>query len=362
MTEQTTVASFHIIAKRCIDADGVVHGDLPEFARDREHMAALYRLMLLTRKFDEKAVALQRTGQLGTFASSLGEEASTVAIGAALQHDDVLLPSFREQGAMLARGVTPAELFLFWGGDERGSDFQGPRLDFPICIPVGSHASHAAGVALAFKLRKQPRVAVCVFGDGATSKGDVYEAMNLAGAWQLPVLFVVLNNHWAISVPRSAQSGAETLAQKAIAAGFEGIQVDGNDVVAAHETVLDALAYCRNSCRPLLIEALTYRLTDHTTSDDAGRYRDEQEVSQRWREDPVARCREFLVRQFEWTREEEEQLIEAVAEQVESAADDYLKSSAQSPQSQFDYLYASLPEALYWQRAQLQGNNDEPVR
>jgi pyruvate dehydrogenase E1 component alpha subunit len=133
--------------------------------------------------------------------------------------EDLLLPYAREQGAQLLRGVTLTELFLYWGGDERGSDFQGPREDFPISVPVGTHAPHAAGVALAFTLRKEPRVAVFVSGDGSTSKGDFYEALNVAGVWRLPVVFVVTNNQWAISAPRSAQTAAATLAQKAIAAG-----------------------------------------------------------------------------------------------------------------------------------------------
>jgi pyruvate dehydrogenase E1 component alpha subunit len=225
------------------------------------------------------AVALQRTGQLGTYASSLGQEAVGVGVADAMQSGDVLLPSFREQAAQLVRGVTPLELLLYWGGDERGSDFAGPRQDFPICITVGGHAPHAAGVAMAFKLSGEPNVAVCVFGDGATSKGDVYEAMNIAGAWNLPVVFVVNNNQWAISLPRGKQTRAETLAQKAIAAGFEGEQVDGNDVIAVREVTARALAGARAGAGPRLIEALTYRLADHTTADVATRDRATEDVS-----------------------------------------------------------------------------------
>jgi len=209
--------------------------------------------MVRTRSFDAKAVALQRTGRLGTFASSLGQEAAPVGVASAMRDEDVLLPSFREQGAQLWWGVTPLEFFLYWGGDERGSDFARAREDFPVCVPVGSHAPHAVGVALAFKLRKEKRAAVCIFGDGATSKGDVAEALNVAGVWQLPVVFVVCNNGWAISMPRHRQSVAKTLAQKAIAAGFAGEQVDGNDVVAVHGAVAAALERARGGGGPHLV-------------------------------------------------------------------------------------------------------------
>ncbi len=351
--KEKTVATFEISSKRCIDPEGNISGDPPAFAGDRDTMVRLYRLMALTRKFDEKAVALQRTGQLGTFASSLGEEASAVAIGAAMRSDDVLLPSFREQGAMFARGVTPTELFYYWCGDERGSDFSGPRQDFPICVPVGSQASHAAGVGLAFKLRDEKRVAICTFGDGATSKGDVYEAMNVVGVWKLPVLFVVLNNQWAISVPVKAQTGAATLAQKAIATGFEGVQVDGNDVVAVHAVVLEALEFCRTGGGPVLIQTLTYRLTDHTTADDASRYRENEKVSRYWQDDPLARCRNYLTRHFNWPRRLEQEMTASVSKEVNTAAQNYLDSAPQAPSTMFDYLYASLPPALSRQRESL---------
>ena len=212
---------------------------------DREALVGLYRAMVLARTFDAKAIALQRTGRLGTFPSGLGQEAVGVGLAAAMGRHDVFLPSFREHGAQIVRGVTLEELFLFWGGDERGNVFAGPVEDFPVSVPVGSHVPHAVGAALAFKLRREPRVAVAALGDGATSKGDFYEALNVAGVWALPVVFVVANNQWAISVPRASQTRAETLAQKAIAAGFDGVQVDGNDVIAVRQVVAEALDKAR---------------------------------------------------------------------------------------------------------------------
>src|SRR5205807_2980200 len=181
-------------------------------------------------------------GRLGTYAVALGQEAVAVGIASAMRPQDLLLPSYRDNAALLWRGVKMEEILLYWGGDERGNISSGPAHDFPYCIPVGSQAPHAAGVAYAMKLRKEPRVAVCLFGDGAMSKGDVWEAMNFAGVHKLPVVFVINNNQWAISVPLKLQTASETLAQKAIAAGFAGEQVDGNDVIAVHAALADAIA------------------------------------------------------------------------------------------------------------------------
>ncbi|MFQ5774063.1 MAG: pyruvate dehydrogenase (acetyl-transferring) E1 component subunit alpha [Kiloniellaceae bacterium] len=349
----TKVAGFEIEHGAFLDAKGRVLRPLPPFAQDPATLIALYRAMVLTRTFDAKAISLQRTGRLGTYASSLGQEAVAVGVGAAMRPEDVLLPSFREQGALLLRGVTMVELLLYWGGDERGSAFAGPREDFPICVPVGTHAPHAAGVALALQLRGEVRVAVCVLGDGATSKGDVYEAMNFAGVRRLPVVFVVNNNQWAISVPRARQSAAETLAQKAIGAGFSGEQVDGNDVIAVREALERSLAKARSGAGPTLVEALTYRLSDHTTADDASRYRDDAEVSTRWMEEPIARLRGYASAAGHWTKAEEEALIAACTDEVDAAADEYLAMPPRARESMFDHLYAELPAGLAEQRAAL---------
>ena len=352
----TDVASFAIRYSRAIDASGrPVAEPLPSVARDRDALVGMYRAMVLTRTFDAKAVALQRTGRLGTYPSCLGQEAVAVGVGAAMRPEDVLLPYAREQGAQFLRGATPEELFLFWGGDERGSDYAGPREDFPIAVPVGTHAPHAAGVALAFKLRKEPRVAVCVTGDGSTSKGDVYEAMNVAGIWRLPLVFVVANNQWAISLPRARQTAAGTLAQKAIAAGFDGEQVDGNDVVAVRHRVETALAKARAGGGPHLVEALTYRLSDHTTADDASRYRDDEAVGREWKADPIVRLRIYLTATAGWTKDDEERLLGECAAEVERAADAYLARPPQAPEAIFDFLHAELPRDLAAQRSAVAG-------
>jgi pyruvate dehydrogenase E1 component alpha subunit len=340
------VAKFEISSTQIVGPTGESTAELPDFARDPDELIALYRAMVLTRTFDTKAVALQRTGRLGTYASSLGQEAVAVGTAAAMQAEDVLLPSFREHGAQLWRGVTLKELFLYWGGDERGNDFSGPREDFPNCVPVGTHAPHAVGVALAFRLRKEARAAVCIFGDGATSKGDVAEALNMAGVWQTPAVFVVNNNGWAISVPRAKQSAAPTLAQKAIAAGVAGEQVDGNDAIAVRAVVARALQRAREGHGPSLIEAVTYRLSDHTTADDASRYRDDAEVSRHWPSEPVARLRLHLTHAKLWDKDKEEALLLECSQAVDRAADEFLATPALPASALFDRTYASLPQDL----------------
>lgn len=332
--------------------DGNPLQTLPDSLAAPETLEALYRGMVLTRTFDARAVALQRTGRLGTYASSLGQEAVSVGIAHAMRPEDVLLPSFREHGLQIQRGVKPEELFLYWGGDERGSAFAEQAEDFPVCITVGGHAPQAAGVALAFRLRSEPRVAVCVFGDGATSKGDVYEAMNVAGVWQLPLLFVVINNQWAISTPRNRQTAAETLAQKAVAVGIHGEQVDGNDVVAVADVIGRALARASTG-EPSLVECLTYRLGDHTTVDDASRYRGDAEVSRWWQKDPITRMRLYLTENAGWDKAREEALLEECTGKITAAAERYLATPPEPPEAIFDHLYAELPESIAAQRAAL---------
>jgi pyruvate dehydrogenase E1 component alpha subunit len=346
----TTVARFEISYTRFVDPSGQAVGPLPDFAREPAALLPLYRGMMLTRRFDAKAIALQRTGRLGTYASSLGQEAVTVGLASAMRPEDVLLPSYRETGAQLWRGVSLHELLLYWGGDERGSDFAEPRADFPVAVPIASQCLHAVGAAYAFKLRREPRVAVCVSGDGSTSNGAFYEAINTAGAWRVPAVFVINNNQWAISLPRSSQTAAATLAQKAIAAGIPGVQVDGNDVIAVRHLVERAIERARVGEGPSVVEALTYRMSDHTTADDASRYRDGEAVSAQWPNDPIARLRSFLSEAGAWTKADEERLIDELNREIDAAVERYLATPAQPPEAMFDDLYAELPRALADQR------------
>src|SRR5437773_9370034 len=356
--ELPVIAEFAVRRRAYLAPDATLTRPLPQFASDPDLLLSLYRGMVLTRAFDLKAVSLQRTGRLGTYAVSLGQEAVSVGIASAMREEDVLLPSYRDNGTLLWRGTKMEEILLFWGGDERGNLSSGPAHDFPYCIPVGSQAPQAAGVAYAFKLRKEPRVAVCLFGDGATSKGDVWEAMKFAGVHKLPLLFVANNNQWAISVPLKLQTASQTLAQKAIAAGFTGEQVDGNDVIAVRAAAEEAIAQARAGEGPRFIEALTYRLSDHTTADDAARYRPPEEVQARWKEEPIARLRAYLVSQKAWGKAQEEGLAAECQKEIEAAIERYLASSPRAPETMFDHLYAELPRTYASQRAQLSGGSD----
>jgi len=346
-----TVATFEVRFTRYLNKLGkAVTTPLPSWANNPEIMIPLYRTMVQARIFDAAAMNLQRTGRLGTFASPLGQEAIGAAICGCMRTEDVLIPSYREFSAQLQRGVTMAELLMYWGGDERGSDFKVPREDFPVSIPVASQCCHAAGVAYAFKLRRQERVAVCFLGDGATSKGDFYESLNAAGAWNLPLVFVVSNNQWAISVPVHKQTAAQTLSQKAIAAGIANEQVDGNDAIALRVVASRAIEAARCGEGPYLIEALTYRLGDHTTADDASRYREQIEVEAQQANDPIDRLRAYLAGTGLWTDRDEANLVRECEKKTKQAIEQYLASTPQAVESMFDYLFAELPEALRSQR------------
>ena len=346
------VATFEIEYLQYLDAEGaLVRSDLPEFAQDTAQVVDLYKRMTFLRVFDGKAIALQRTGKLGTYASCLGMEAAHVAIGSAMAEDDVLAPMYREYGAQFYRGVKPREVLLYWGGDERGNDFSGPPHDFAWSVPIATQALHAAGAALAFKIRKEPRVAVTIVGDGGTSKGDFYGAINVAGAMTLPLVVVIVNNQYAISIPRKSQTHAKTLAQKGIAAGIESLQVDGNDVIAMRAALDHAIKRARHGHGAMLIEAVTYRLSDHTTADDARRYRSEAEVKDAWTREPLKRLKAYLIAQKAWSEKEEEAWKADCAEKVDAEVNAYLETKSQPTEAMFDYTYAELPLDLERQRS-----------
>ncbi len=353
-------ASFQIEYLQYLDAHGKVVAPLPAFAQDTEKLVELYRAMVLMRTYDAKAIALQRTGQLGTYASLLGKEAVDAGIGAAMHKDDVFLCTYRENGVQIMRGVTMQELLVYWGGDERGSDFGVPRGDFPVCITIASQCLHATGVAYAMKLRRQKRAAVCTIGDGATSKGDFYESLNAAGTWQLPLVFFITNNQWAISVPRKTQTAAQTLAQKAIAAGIHGVQVDGNDVIAVYHAMNEALAKAHDGGGPTVIEAVTYRLSDHTTADDASRYRPPEEVADAWKREPILRLRNYLSEIGAWEKANEENLLKQCNQKVQAAAQAYIDTPPPPLEQMFDKLYATLPAAYLAQRAAILDSTHGP--
>ena len=353
------VASFTIEYKQILDPQGkllVEDKNIPAFINNQELILQMYNNMLQTRIFDAKAIALQRTGKLGTYPSPLGQEAIGTGIASAMRADDVLCPYYREQAAQLWRGVSMEEIYLYWGGDELGSNYRAANVngDFPNCVPIASQTLHAAGVATAFKLRKQRRAAVAVIGDAGTSRGDFYEAMNLAGVWKLPVVFVINNNKWGISTPAAKQTACETFAQKGIAAGIASHQVDGDDVFAVHAAVSEALQKAYSGAGPTVIEALSYREADHTTADDASRYRNQDEIIQHQKLDPITRLYNYLTSNNHWDATREQQLKATIAARVEKAVADYLNVKTRPANSMFDHIYAELPFVLEQQKKALE--------
>jgi len=347
------IHEFRVDSTRYLDDHGKPLGDLPQQARDTERTLAAYRNMVLTRTFDAKAIALQRTGKSGTYPSVLGSEVTGTVIGQSMAKTDVFVPYYRDQATHLMRGVALKELLLYWGGDERGSAWKQCPQDLPVCVPIATQCCHAAGVAAAFRIRGENRAVVCCLGDGGTSKGDFSEAINLAGAWHLPVVFVVINNQWAISTPRSIQSGAETIAQKAIAAGLPGHIVDGNDYFAVTEVLDSTLERARGGKGGAVIEAVTYRLGDHTTADDATRYRSAEELKKAWEKDGVKRLQNYLHAAGLWHPEQEKALQDQCRAQVEAAVAEYLATEPEPPTAMMDYLFASLPAELQSQRERI---------
>jgi len=361
MAETKPVSEFNVRHLVLLDDSGNPSQELPLFAQSPDELITLYQVMTQIRILDKKAVSLQRTGQLGTYASSLGQEAVGVGIGSAMQADDILLPSYRDYGAMYWRGVEIRSILQYWSGDERGMDYEGAcPNDFPITLTIGAQTTHSVGVAYALKLRGEGQAAVCSIGEGATSKGDFYEAINAAGVWKLPLVFFVTNNHYAISLHASGQTAAETFAQKSIAAGFPSLQIDGNDVLAVRHSLECALDSARNGAGPVLIEALTYRIHDHTTADDASRYRKRKEVEEAWNKDPIPRLRKYLESRGWWDESREAALIKDSRALVDREVEKYLKVKPADPVSlMFDHLYAELPKVMAPQRTFAEKNGKE---
>ena len=350
MSGRTIAAQFEIPYRACLSAEGRLLGEAPRLLADTQLLQRMYRAMVRARIFDAKAVNLQRTGKLGTYPSCLGQEATHVGVGAAMRAEDVLFTVYREIGTKFWRGVPMYRVLLYWGGDERGTLYEHAPQDFPFCVPIGSQMPQAAGAALALKIRGEPRGVLAFIGDGGTSQGAFYEAINFAGARQLPLVCVIVNNRWAISVPVERQTAAQTLAQKAVAAGIAAVQVDGNDALIVYEATAEALERARGGGGPSVIEALTYRLADHTTSDDASRYRSAEEVQSAWAFEPLVRLRRFLESRGLWDEQAEQALRRECSEEVEAAVRQYLATPRQSTDAMFDYLLAELPPALQSQR------------
>lgn len=318
--------------------------DLPNLKDDE--LIYLYKTMLYTRVIDEKAVSYQRQGRMLTYAPNTGQEATQVASAYAMEEKDFLVPAFRELGAWLVKGVPLKSIYLYWYGNEWGSHFPEDINMLPISIPIASQYSHAAGIGMASQIKGEDDVAVAYVGDGGTSHGDFHEGLNFAGAFNAPVVFIIQNNQYAISIPRKKQTASETLAQKAIACGIEGIQVDGNDIFAMYNATKKAIDKARDGGGPTLIEAYTYRLGAHTTSDDPTKYREDSEVEPWLKKDPLIRFEKYLKEKkllddkwLEETRKELEDDVTKVFETME-------KEQEYKVEDIFKYHYETMPPQL----------------
>jgi len=327
-----------------------------------EVMKKMYESMVLTRTFDDKALKLQRQGRIGTYAPMRGQEACQIGTSFALEKEDWIFPAFRENGIFMIRGILPEMLFRYWAGDERGMQIPEKINMFPISITVGSHLPHAVGAAMAFKHKKQKNISVVYFGDGATSEGDFHEAMNFAGVYKAPCVFVCQNNQWAISVPVKEQTASKSIAQKAIAYGFPGIQVDGNDVFAVYKAMTEAVARARKGEGPTLIECFTYRLADHTTSDDAKRYRPESEVVEWEQKDPIPRFEKYLLSEKILNPALIGKIKAESEAQIERAVTNAENAKPQMPTEMFDYLYKDRTEELEEQREASKKENKQIIK
>ena len=313
------LASFDVRRLSILDQTGKADDALMPPLSDPE-IGRMYEAMVLARTFDERAVSLQREGRLGTYPPIMGQEAAQVGSALALSATDWIFPSFREMGVHLTLGYPAAQLLQYWTGDERGQKAPERLNIFPFCVAVASQIPHAVGAALAVRYRRDPIAVVAYFGDGATSKGDFHEGFNMAGVFRLPLVFICQNNQWAISVPLKGQTASATLAQKAIAYGFEGVQVDGNDPFAVYRATRQALDKARGGGGPTFVECLTYRMADHTTADDAGRYRSAEEVAS-WRaRDPILRLERFMAQRGLWNEQAGLEIKERATGIIDAAA------------------------------------------
>jgi pyruvate dehydrogenase E1 component alpha subunit len=328
-----------------LDKDGNVNKGLEPKLSDSMLLQA-YKTMVLTRMADDKAVRLQRQGRLGAYPPSRGQEASQIGPALALQKGDWLVWAFREMGALLLRGVPLWRLYLYWMGNEEGSAYEGEVNITPSAVPVGSQIPHASGIAYAMKYRKESKVVLCYFGDGATSEGDFHEGLNFAGTMRTPAVFLCQNNQYAISLPRKLQTASPTLAQKACAYGFKGILVDGNDVLALFAATKEAADRARKGEGPTLIESFTYRMGDHTTSDDATRYRLAEETAYWTARDPISRFRTYIQYGGLWDDKKEREWAEEASRLVEEEVKKAESHALPTLDDAFVHTYGSMPEDL----------------
>ena len=346
------VAKFSIKYLQVLDEHGKVDKKLePKIANNV--LIQMYTNMLRARMFDQKCIKMQRQGRMGTFAPVTGQEACQVGPCTALNKTDWFVPAFRELAGFLTRGASMKNIAIVMMGNEIGG--QGPKgsRDLNTAVPVASQTLHAVGLAHAMKYKNENSAALCFFGDGATSEGDFYEALNWAGVYSLPVIFFNQNNQWAISLPRKEQTHAETLAQKAIAGGIEGLQVDGNDILGCYVATKRALDKAKKGKGPTLIEGLTYRMEMHTTADDPKKYRSEKEVKEWAKKDPILRFEKYLTHKKLLNTKKIKKIQEEAQKEIDQAMKDAEAAPLPTLKDMFQYIYAEMDPYLEEQLAGL---------
>ena len=339
---------LHVDYLSILDGDGSLDTAL-EPGLSPQDLKRLYRAMRLGRRLDERMVRLQRQGRIGTFAPIKGQEASQIGSVFCLRPTDWMVPSFRETAAMVWRGWPIEKILLFFAGRVEGGQPAADQRDLPVTIPVATQIPHAVGLASAAQYRGDDVVVMTYFGDGATSEGDFHEALNFAGVWHVPIVFVCQNNQWAISVPLKKQTHSRTIAEKALAYGFPGIQVDGNDVLAVYAATREAVDRARAGDGPTLIECVTYRLGMHTTADDPTKYRSAEEVAEWERKDPLTRFGAYLQKRDLI----EEGLDAQIDAEIAAAVQRFEAWPPPDPLTMFDHVFANLPPDLKAQREAL---------
>lgn len=348
-----TIATLDVKRLEILDINGNADKTLMPKVSDKV-LLEMYRLMFQIRQFDERAILLQRSGRLGTYPMITGQEATQCVPPLALKPSDWVVPTYRGGGVYFARGMQMRYGLLYWAGDDRGTNFPEGNNDMIFSIPVGTHLTQVAGLAWGQKFQGKGGVALTYCGDGTSSKGDLHEALTFAGQFKLPAIYIIENNGWAISVPRKRQAASQTLAQKAWGYGVEGIQVDGNDALAVYSATARAVARARAGEGATLIECETYRMSHHTTADDATRYRDDKDVEAWKKRDPISRFKKFLTAKKLWDDKKEKELAAKSKSWIDGEVKAYEEFPAPNPLNMFADNYDKAPRALIEQRAELE--------
>ena len=342
-----------------LDQDGNVDEALEPSISDSD-LRKIYNVMLKTRRLDERCLMMQRQGRIGTYGPCKGQEATPLGFAYAMQAEDWFVPSYRELSAYMWRGWPLGKYLVWWGGNEYGSQVPEGVNDLPICVPIASQCQYAMGIAWGSKLRGDDTVCVCFVGDGGTSQGDFHEAMNFATVYNVPLVMVVQNNHWAISLPREKQTASPTFAQKAIAYGMDAMVIDGNDILSVVSAARESIKKARDGQGPQLIEATTYRIMMHTTADDPKKYRTEEEVEPWLKKDPLIRFETYLRNKKLLDDKIQTVMEEEIKKEIDEAIVFY-ENYKHDPYELFEYMYEEMTPELAAQLAELKAYREGPA-